>query len=108
MKKKESEKIKNKRQEELETVSFMIEIFCRGKQGSDKGDLCEECKELMEYVKKRVQNCPMMEEKTFCSACKIHCYRGKERENIREVMRYSGPRMLFHHPIAALRHLFGC
>lgn len=53
MKKKESEKIKNKRQEELETVSFMIEIFCRGKHGSDKGDLCEECKELMEYVKKK-------------------------------------------------------
>ena len=28
------------------------------------------------------------------------------REKIRQVMRYSGPRMIFHHPIAALRHLY--
>ena len=26
-------------------------------------------------------------------------------EKIREVMRFSGPRMLFHHPIAAIRHV---
>ncbi|MBR5106688.1 MAG: nitrous oxide-stimulated promoter family protein, partial [Bacteroidales bacterium] len=24
---------------------------------------------------------------------------------IRAVMRYSGPRMIFHHPFAAIRHL---
>ena len=29
----------------------------------------------------------------------------REREKIREVMRFSGPRMLFHHPVAAVRHL---
>jgi hypothetical protein len=27
------------------------------------------------------------------------------RENIRKVMRYAGPRMIYHHPIMALRHL---
>ena len=27
------------------------------------------------------------------------------REKIRAVMRYSGPRMIFHHPFAAIRHL---
>jgi hypothetical protein len=27
------------------------------------------------------------------------------REKIREVMRFSGPRMLFHHPITAIRHV---
>jgi hypothetical protein len=27
------------------------------------------------------------------------------REKIREVMRFSGPRMIFHHPIMAIRHL---
>ena len=29
------------------------------------------------------------------------------REKIRTVMRYSGPRMLGKHPIAAIRHLIG-
>lgn len=47
----------------------------------------------------------MMETKTFCSNCKVHCYRPEMREKIRVVMRYSGPRMLFCHPILALRHV---
>ena len=29
----------------------------------------------------------------------------REREKIREVMRFSGPRMLFYHPIIAIRHV---
>lgn len=28
-----------------------------------------------------------------------------EKKRIREVMRYVGPRMIFIHPIAAIRHL---
>jgi hypothetical protein len=27
------------------------------------------------------------------------------REKIREIMRFSGPRMIFYHPIMAIRHL---
>lgn len=27
------------------------------------------------------------------------------REKIRRVMRFSGPRMIFHHPVAAMRHV---
>lgn len=27
------------------------------------------------------------------------------REKIRAVMRFSGPRMIFHHPVAAVRHV---
>ncbi len=29
------------------------------------------------------------------------------RQKMRQVMRYAGPRMLFYHPLIALRHLFG-
>lgn len=29
----------------------------------------------------------------------------QKREAIRQVMRWSGPRMLFHHPVLAVRHL---
>lgn len=48
----------------------------------------------------------MMEHKTFCSRCPVHCYREQMREKIRAVMRFSGPRMLFHHPLAVVRHAF--
>lgn len=35
----------------------------------------------------------------------VHCYQPQMREQIRQVMRYSGPWMLFHHPVMAIRHL---
>jgi hypothetical protein len=28
------------------------------------------------------------------------------RQRIQEVMRFSGPKMLYHHPIVALKHLW--
>ena len=46
-----------------------------------------------------------METKTFCSNCRVHCYRPDMRERIREVMRFSGPRMMLYHPVMAVRHL---
>ncbi len=27
------------------------------------------------------------------------------RERVKEVMRFSGPRMIFHHPVVAVKHL---
>jgi len=35
----------------------------------------------------------------------VHCYKPAMRENIRAVMRYSGPRMISHHPLMAIQHL---
>ena len=34
-----------------------------------------------------------------------HRCRPDMRKKIREVMRFSGPRMIFHHPVMAVRHL---
>lgn len=90
---------------DLEAVRLMIELYCRGKHGSEKGELCDECKELWEYVKLRTEKCPFGDDKPFCSNCRIHCYKPDMREKIRAVMRYSGPRMLFYDPKTALRHL---
>ncbi len=98
-----------KREREKETVSLMIRLYCRkhhggGTKGSRTG-LCAECAALEEYARLRSDKCPFMEEKTFCSNCKVHCYRPEMREKIRAVMRFSGPRMLLHHPVMALRHV---
>ena len=53
----------------------------------------------------RSDKCPFMETKTFCSNCKVHCYKPVMWEKIREVMRFSGPRMLFSHPVMAVSHV---
>lgn len=87
-------------------VSFlMIDIYCRKKHKTKKNNLCEQCKELKDYVSLRLSLCPFKENKTFCSNCKIHCYQKEKRVQIKEVMRFSGPRMIFHHPILAIKHL---
>jgi hypothetical protein len=46
-----------------------------------------------------------MEERTFCQFCPVHCYRPDMRERIAMVMRYAGPRMIFHKPVWAIRHI---
>ena len=85
-------------------VSQMIALYCK-KQHHTKQGLCPDCAALDAYARQRSDRCPFMETKTFCSNCKVHCYKPEMREKIRQVMRFSGPRMLFHHPIAAIRHV---
>ena len=94
----------DKREKEMHTVYEMIHLYCR-KNHKDK-ELCQECLDLYEYAKMRIEKCPFMETKTFCSQCKVHCYKLDKREQIRKVMRFSGPRMLVYHPIMAIRHLY--
>lgn len=94
-----------KRKREQLVVAQMIKIYCRKKHHLEGGFLCLQCQELTEYAKQRSINCPRMENKTFCSNCKIHCYRQDKRENIRKVMRFSGPRIFFYHPFMTLWHI---
>lgn len=96
--------IEEKRQREKAMVSQMIALYCR-KNHHTKRELCDECRELSEYAILRSDKCPFMETKTFCSNCKVHCYKPEMREKIRQVMRFSGPRMIFHHPVTAVRHV---
>ena len=98
------QKIESKREREKRTVSLMIRIYCKKKHGTKKG-LCPECEALDAYARMRSDKCPFMETKTFCSNCKVHCYKADMREKIRAVMRFSGPRMIFSHPIMAIRHV---
>lgn len=96
--------ILTKREREKATVSEMIALYCR-KQHKVKNGLCPECTELNEYARLRSDKCPFMETKTFCSNCKVHCYKPEMRKKIRQVMRFSGPRMIFTHPVMAIRHV---
>lgn len=92
-----------KREREKEVVSLMISVYCRKKHGTK--ELCPDCAALDAYAKQRSDKCPFMETKTFCSNCTVHCYKPEMREKIRQVMRFSGPRMLMYHPIMAVRHV---
>lgn len=96
--------IEAKREKEKQVVGLMIRLYCYKKYGKRQG-LCPQCQELYDYACRRSDCCPFMETKTFCSNCKVHCYRADMRQEIRKVMAFSGPRMLFCHPVIAIRHL---
>lgn len=96
--------IQSKREREKALVSQMIVLYCR-KKHKEKRSLCQECAELEMYARLRSDKCPFMETKTFCSNCKVHCYKSEMRVKIREVMRFAGPRMILHHPVTAVCHI---
>ena len=89
---------------ENRTIEAMIGVYCRGHHGG-RAALCPECRELLAYVRQRLDKCPYQEGKTTCVRCPIHCYRPEMRSRVRAVMRYAGPRMLWRHPRLALLHL---
>lgn len=96
-----------KREKEKQVIDQMIAIYCRKNHRHlhKENGLCSACEELRRYARMRVDRCPFMETKTFCSQCKVHCYQPKMQEEIRKVMRFSGPRMLLYHPGMAIWHM---
>lgn len=90
-------------------IGQMINIYCRAKHKRFKKregtNLCDECIKLLEYSHNRLTYCPKGNHKTSCKKCAIHCYSPEMKDKIRILMRYVGPRMIFHHPISAIRHI---
>ncbi len=90
---------------ELNTIRVMLGIYCRAQHGRAAIALCDECEPLFAYATKRLAACPYGPAKPTCSNCQIHCYGPREREQVREVMRFAGPRMMLRHPYLALMHV---
>jgi hypothetical protein len=67
--------------------------------------VCDECAEVLRYAEKRRAYCPK-DPKPFCSICDTHCYSAEMSDRMREVMRYSGPRSMFHgYAVAGMKHV---
>lgn len=93
---------------ERRTIEAMLHIWCEAHPlhvRARYGTLCAGCDALLEYASYRLAKCPYGEEKPTCKKCPIHCYTRDRREQMHEVMRFAGPRMLLRHPILAFRHL---
>ncbi len=89
---------------EARTIEAMVHLHCHDHHDGRQG-LCPACRELVAYAHRRLERCPFGESKPTCARCPVHCYRPDMREQVRAVMRYAGPRMLWRHPLLALQHL---
>lgn len=88
---------------EKATVEKMIRLYCRLKHKS--ADLCADCSELKAYAHKKLDDCRYGNQKPSCKKCTMHCYKKEQRDKIKKVMQFSGPRMMVYHPTAFLKHL---
>lgn len=104
-------------EDEIRLVDSMIDLYAAVRQpnalqsGTESidGEASIDAEALKAYTHKRIEQCRYRGklEKPFCNVCPVHCYKPDMRRQIRTVMRYSGPRMLFRHPVLSLQHLIG-
>ena len=90
---------------EKATLTAMLLLYCR-KHHASEAELCADFSGLEAYAFQRLDDCPWGMKKPSCRSCEIHCYQPEKREKIREVMRYAGPRLIFHEPLLVWQHFF--
>ena len=97
----------NNEDRDRQTLESIGLIFCRAHHADaakDDAGLCASCRETVERTLERTLACPYGHEGN-CQDCDIHCQRGEAQERIREMMRYSAPRMTFRHPLMTAEYL---
>ena len=90
---------------ELLTITKMTEMYCCAHHGTSPGSLCRTCDEFVDYVGARLDKCPYADCKPTCANCPIHCYKRTRQQQGREIMRFSGPKMLARHPLLTIAHM---
>lgn len=96
----ESKRISRERQ----TIKSMVEIYCESKH-STNGCICKDCQEILDYCNLRISKCVFGNKKPACSECPIHCFKPEMKKKIKTIMRFSGPKMVFRHPVYSLYHI---
>lgn len=89
---------------EKATITAMARLYCHHRHQTGNG-LCAACQELVDYAFLRIGRCRYGSEKPTCKNCPTHCYKPERQEQVRQIMRFAGPRMLYRHPILAVWHL---
>ena len=103
--------MERKLRRDLKTLAQFVRVYCHKKHpDADKAaarlkthdveaiagrpvELCAGCRKLLTHAFVKRSNCPM-EPKPACKHCPEHCYHPTYRRQIREVMKYSGRKIL--------------
>jgi len=100
-------------------IGRFVQVYCTGRHGAAEqscfplparlGELriCLECALITEYAVNKRLKCPLEKEKPSCKHCRVHCYAAVKRKKIREIMAYSGRKMIMRGRLDYLwRYLF--
>jgi hypothetical protein len=107
---------------DLKTLARFVGVYCKYRHGqAAKGPvrlkthdveaiagrpvlLCSSCAKLLAHAFVKRSNCPL-DPKPACKHCPRHCYHPAYRQQIREVMKYSGRRLVLSGRLDYLLHL---
>jgi hypothetical protein len=107
---------------DLKTLALFISLYCRYKHADQpklpaemkthditaiagrRIELCAGCTKLLTHAFTKRSHCPF-DPKPACKHCPSHCYHPTYRAQIREVMRFSGKKMLLAGRLDYLFHL---
>lgn len=109
-------------QRDLKTLALFIDLYCRYRHADAPKTsvqlktydvqaiagrpvmLCPQCFKLLAHAWVKRSHCPM-HPKPACKHCPSHCYQPSYRAQIREVMKYSGKKLLLRGRLDYLYHL---
>ncbi|MBE0599308.1 MAG: nitrous oxide-stimulated promoter family protein [Desulfuromonadales bacterium] len=107
---------------DLKVLALFTAVWCRAQHGGEKRPLdtesvgmteagvekyryCPQCREFLAYAMIRRVKCPL-EPKPTCKHCQVHCYRPGHREQVRQIMRFSGKHLILRGRLDLLWHYF--
>lgn len=114
------EQFTGKQIKDLKVLISFVRVYCWAKHDNQvkaeippelassfrKGiELCPECAGLVAHAAEKRRKCPL-DPKPSCKHCHIHCYSKDYRARIREIMAFSGRRMIMRGRLDYLWHYF--
>ncbi len=94
----------DRRHAEAAKAPFALRGFDARSLGRRPPVICQSCRKLLSHALVKRSRCPL-DPKPACKHCPVHCYHPAYRQNIREVMRYSGRRLVLGGRLDLLYHL---
>ena len=103
---------------DIRLIGKFVAVYCGGKHATGEKTpvnlpddvavhkLCPECTAFIEYAVAKRLKCPLGAEKPSCKHCRIHCYDSARREKVRQIMAYSGRKLLLRGRFDYLWHYF--
>jgi len=105
-------------QKDIKLIGKFVEVYCAGRHGGieraafslpaglGERRLCPECSTFMQYAVTRRMKCPLEAEKPTCKHCRIHCYNKANLEKVKEIMAYSGKKLMLRGRLDYIWHYF--
>jgi Nitrous oxide-stimulated promoter len=103
---------------DIRLIGKFVEVYCAGKHGQAERNLfslpeglgerhlCPECSVFMQYAVARRIKCPLEAEKPSCKHCRTHCYNKANLAKVKEIMAYSGMKLMLRGRLDYIWHYF--